>query len=50
VYRALGEIDALEMALNDDGERPEPLKKLAKALDEFHTYILANEPFIPNYG
>lgn len=25
-------------------------KKLAKAIDEFLTYIQANEPFIPNYG
>jgi hypothetical protein len=25
-------------------------KKLAKAIDEFLTYLQANEPFIPNYG
>ena len=35
-----------------DGEEhlPGSWKKLARAVEEFHTYIQANAPFIPNYG
>jgi len=35
-----------------DGEEhlPGSGKKLARAVEEYHTYIQANAPFIPNYG
>ncbi|HYP66745.1 MAG TPA: ISKra4 family transposase [Thiobacillaceae bacterium] len=50
VFRALDEIEALEMMLAGEEALPESGKKLTKAIGEFHTYIPANERFIPNYG
>jgi hypothetical protein len=40
----------LELLLDGEENLPGSGKKLAKAVEEFHTYIQANAPFIPNYG
>ncbi len=50
VFAAMEEIEDLEALLEGDGPPTESGRKLAKAVAEFHTYIQANEPFIPNYG
>jgi hypothetical protein len=50
VFQALEEIDDLRMLLEGQEQPAESARKLLKALDEFRTYIEANEPFIPNYG
>lgn len=50
VVRALDEIEGLEWMLEGNEALPESGQKLVKAIGEFHTYIRANEPFIPNYG
>ena len=50
VVRALEEIEDLELDLDNLDALPEPGKKLARAANEFHTYIRLNAPFIPNYG
>lgn len=50
VVRALDEIEGLEWLLEGEEALPESGQKLAKAIGEFHTYIQANERFIPNYG
>jgi hypothetical protein len=50
VVRALEEIEALELDLENVEVLPEPGNKLARAIDEFHTYLRLNAPFIPNYG
>jgi hypothetical protein len=39
VLRAVEEIEELEMTLDNQEELDEPGRKLAKAIDEFHTYI-----------
>jgi hypothetical protein len=49
VFRALQIVDELQMdmeAIEYSGEK----RKLLKALREFQQYIMANKPFIPNYG
>jgi hypothetical protein len=49
VFRALQIVDDLQMdveAIEGSGEQ----RKLLKALREFQQYIMANKPFIPNYG
>ncbi|MCK7529037.1 MAG: hypothetical protein MZV64_71505 [Ignavibacteriales bacterium] len=50
VVLALDKIESLEFLLDRAENLPESEKKLAKAIEEFHTYIQANAPFIPNYG
>lgn len=50
VFQALEEIEDLRTLLDDGQDLTNSGKKLAKAIDEFLTYIQANEPFIPNYG
>jgi hypothetical protein len=50
VFQALEEIDDLRTRLDGQEHPAESARKLLKALDEFRTYIEANEPFIPNYG
>jgi len=50
VFRAVEEIEELELMLYGGEGLGEPGQKLAKALNEFHTYIEANESRIPNYG
>jgi hypothetical protein len=50
VFQALEEIEDLQALLDGEEEPSESGGKLLKALNEFHTYIQANEPFIPNYG
>jgi hypothetical protein len=52
VYRALQVVQCVEMdldaALANDGHVA--VRKLLKAVEEFHTYIANNSGFIPNYG
>ncbi len=48
--RALEEIEDLELDVENVEVLPEPGKKLAQAVGEFHTDIRLNAPFIPNYG
>lgn len=50
VFAAMEEIEDLEALLEGDEPPTAAGKKLAKAIAEFHTYIQANAPFIPNYG
>ena len=50
VFAAMEEIEDLASRLEGDELPTESGKKLVKAVGEFHTYIQANEPFIPNYG
>ena len=50
VFQAMDEIEDLQVMLDGGQALPESGGKLLKALNEFHTYIQANEPFIPNYG
>ena len=50
VVRALEEIEDLELSLDSLDPLPDAWKKLARAADEFHTYIRLNAPLIPNYG
>jgi hypothetical protein len=50
VFQTMDEIEDLQMLLDGGQALPESGGKLLKALNEFHTYIQANEPFIPNYG
>ncbi len=52
MFQALQHLEFLEMdldaaALESDDERT---RKLLKAVEEFHTYVKNNRPFIPNYG
>ncbi|MGH9396930.1 MAG: hypothetical protein ACRD18_08790 [Terriglobia bacterium] len=44
------EIEDVETLLGNQEKWNEPGRKLAKAIGEFHTYITANQRFIPNYG
>lgn len=50
VVRALDRIEGLAFLLDGEAHQPGSWKKLAKAVEEFHTYIHANAGFIPNYG
>jgi len=50
VFRVLQVIETLERALDDTEQPAEPVKKLAKAMQEFRRYIESNKAFIPNYG
>jgi len=50
VYRALQLVDDLASDLETIEESSENGKKLLKAVREFGSYIVANKPFIPNYG
>jgi hypothetical protein len=50
LLRALEEVEDLEALLYNQEQWNESGQKLAKAIGEFHTYINANQRFIPNYG
>jgi hypothetical protein len=50
VFRALQVIEGIQWQLEDLDEEVPASRKLAKTVAEFHTYITANEDFIPNYG
>ena len=50
VYEALEEIQDMEMLIYEFEERYANFAKLAKAVEEFHTYIERNQAMIPNYG
>jgi len=50
VFRALQVLEGVEWQLEDLDEEEPASHKLAKSVAEFHTYITANESFIPNYG
>lgn len=50
VPHALERIDDLDDDLEMLEENPANKKKLRKAVKELHTYILAKQSFIPNYG
>lgn len=50
VFQALEEIEDLQALLDDGQDLADSGEKLAKAIDEFLTYIQASAPFIPNYG
>ena len=49
VFRALQKIEDLSFMLFADEPIAEQ-EKLLKTVEEFHTYITNNRPFIPNYG
>ena len=50
VMHAMQRIDDLDDDLEMLEENPANKKKLRKAVKELHSYILANQAFIPNYG
>lgn len=50
VFHALQRVDDLEDGLDAMDENPPNKKKLMKAIQEFGSYIRANQAFIPNYG
>jgi hypothetical protein len=50
VFRALQVLEGVEWELEDLDEEEPASHKLAKSVAEFHTYITANESFIPNYA
>ena len=50
VYKALGKIDDLESLIYNFEETYPKFKQLAKAVEEFRTYIENNGHLIPNYG
>jgi hypothetical protein len=50
VFRALQVLEGVQWELEDLDEEVTMSRKLAKTMVEFHGYITANEPFIPNYG
>jgi hypothetical protein len=50
VFRGLQVIEEVQWRLEDLDEDVPASRKLAKAVAEFHTYITANEGFLPNYG
>ncbi|MBI3304236.1 MAG: hypothetical protein HYZ72_19400 [Deltaproteobacteria bacterium] len=50
VFRALEEIEGLEMDLDGVEEPDVATQKLLKGMHELHTYISNNKPFIPNSG
>jgi hypothetical protein len=49
VFRALQVLEGTQWELEDLDEEVRASRKLAKSVAEFHTYITANEAFIPNY-
>jgi hypothetical protein len=49
VIRARDKIEDLHSILDHEGIVGENSQKLRKALDEFDTYIVVNQPLIPNY-
>jgi hypothetical protein len=50
VFRALQVVEQVQWELEDLDEAVPASRKLARTVTEFHTYITANENFIPNYG
>ena len=50
VVRARDKLEALQDILDQEGIAGENGPKLRKALDEFATFIVVNQPLIPNYG
>jgi len=50
VFRAMEETEALTWRLESDDTLSASGRKLAKALDEFLTYLRNNDESIPNYG
>jgi hypothetical protein len=50
VYRAFQRVEDLEDDLEAIEENPPNKRKLLKAVQEFGSYIEANQDFIPNYG
>jgi hypothetical protein len=50
VFQPLQEIAHVQWELEDLDEAVPVSRKLAKNVAEFHSYIEANEAFIPNYG
>jgi hypothetical protein len=50
VFRGLQVIEHVQWELEDLDEEVRASRKLARTVAEFHTYITANENFIPNYG
>jgi hypothetical protein len=50
VFRALQMLEGAQCELEALDEEVRASRKLAKSVAEFHAYITANEPFIPNYG
>src|SRR5258705_13300287 len=50
VFRALQVVEHVRWQREDLDEDVPASRKLAKTVAEFHTYITANEAFIPNYG
>jgi hypothetical protein len=50
VFRALQVVEQVQWQLEDLDEELPASCKLAKTVVAFHTYIMASEAFIPNYG
>jgi hypothetical protein len=50
VYKALHKIEDIEMLIYNFEDTYSKFKLLAKAVEEFRTYIEKNSHFIPNYG
>ena len=50
MYRAFQRVEDLEDDLEAMEENPAIKRKLSKAVQEFGSYIDANQAFIPNYG
>ena len=50
MVRARGKLEELHDLLDQEGIAGENGPKLRKALDEFDTYLVLNQPLIPNYG
>jgi hypothetical protein len=50
LYKALYKIDDIESLIYNFEETYPKFKSLAKAVEEFRTYIVNNGPLIPNYG
>jgi hypothetical protein len=49
-FRALQVVEQVQWHLEDLDDEVRASRKIAKSVAEFHTYITANESFIPNYG
>jgi len=52
-YEALQHLESLEIDLDaavDEGNKNSVIRKLLRAVEEFHTYITNNQAFITNYG
>jgi len=50
VFRALQVVEYVQWQLEDLDEEVPASRKLTKTVSEFHSYITANEGFIPNYS